>query len=797
MRAGRLTWVWCVLLMASLLGQAVPAVGQVAADADGDGDDDALAGELAHVPVVSSYPGEAIVVEATQRCDVTGDCSADLLYRISAAPDTPTDEPLPHGSTDLPLRDGWTRVEMARVAEQITPDEDLLTWRREIPAEIVGTRGIDYLVETRDDGVQGRFPAGTDQSAVTHNGFEPGFTWWHVNVLSPPLLHHTPPRFGMADSPLPLDLHATCARPSCTATVYWRVTPDSGVTSVPLTEVPQDWRSAVMPLSGSAVEHPDAPGRVDRWTYVIPASDLDTRGLDYFFHVTDGETNAWWPGTTHQGYYAPRDGMRTGYAHLHVLEPPHIVHAPVATSPYRADVSISAEATCPAQRECTAMLYWRTTTTHIGADDEVFESSTMTVSVVQERDDADVISLGGVIPGSAADTRGMDYFIGVSDGSTDSWWPGTSQIDGYAPVPGTRVGYQHIRVLDPPHIVPSLPGVARTDEELAVEADVSCSTEACSVTLFYRADSDAAQLEEVTERSLVMARVGEATQLSQGVRLERYRAVIPAGDITTAGLGLRFHATDGFVDAHSPGTDYWGAYIPLNGAPPSEAHRQVRVNGVNADVGVAVVGVHQQVGPPPVGNLPHTLWPVHIVEPPHPVHVPPTAVEAGSPVATELFTTCTTRHCTGLLEWWDSARWRSVAMQGGPVSDPEAALPATLARAEDVWRFSGVLPSEATDREQVEYRFTVDDGHVRVATPTTFTAITTTTAPGVSGNVAYSIPAGPGRTPATVPAQGVNVMAITDPVAALGLPATPVVVAQGPSDADGTYRLGEWCFSGG
>ena len=38
------------------------------------------------------------------------------------------------------------------------------------------------------------------------------------------------------------------------------------------------------------------------------------------------------------------------------------------------------------------------------------------------------------VPGTVADTRGIDYFFSISDGATTSWWPGTSSVDGYVPV---------------------------------------------------------------------------------------------------------------------------------------------------------------------------------------------------------------------------------------------------------------------------------------------------------------------------------------------------------------------------
>ena len=52
--------------------------------------------------------------------------------------------------------------------------------------------------------------------------------------------------------------------------------------------------------------------------------------------------------------------------------------------------------------------------------------------------------------------------------------------------PGTRVLWQHVRVLDGPHVVPVHTPVTQPSKPYTIRALVTCATEQCSVVASYR-----------------------------------------------------------------------------------------------------------------------------------------------------------------------------------------------------------------------------------------------------------------------------------------------------------------------
>src|SRR5687767_9281667 len=84
------------------------------------------------------------------------------------------------------------------------------------------------------------------------------------------------------------------------------------------------------------------------FTADVPASAVDTTGVDYYFRLTDGQAQAFSPGTTYEGWYAPRNGEHVPgtFYHAHVYEPPRIAHVPQATAPYRRDIPITVNGVC-------------------------------------------------------------------------------------------------------------------------------------------------------------------------------------------------------------------------------------------------------------------------------------------------------------------------------------------------------------------------------------------------------------------------------------------------------------------
>ncbi|WP_170286246.1 VWA domain-containing protein [Nocardioides rubriscoriae] len=496
--------------------------------------------------------------------------------------------------------------------------------------------------------------------------------------------------------------------------MYFRTSPNDDTILTTFETIPPDWSSIRM--NATSTTSLGDFGRETVFKAQIPAATVDTRGVDYFMRVEDGNTQAFWPGTTYQGYL-PQDGIRTGYMHVHVLETPHIVHAPVLTAPYRKPIAIQATANCPIGRStCSAQLFWRTTTGSI-LEEGAFNSARMQVANVPNGivGDFRLVTVSGAIPAEAVDTRGVDYFISVSDGATTTWFPGTSQIDGYVAVSGTRVGYLHTRVIEPPHVVPTTPVVTKANEPFPVTIAANCATETCAATLFYaQVDvTGAISLDPTEFTKLPMARTSISVPSTLG-NLNQYAATIPAAAVTTRGLIWYAQVNDGYTNAFAPGTSYNGAYIPTDGAllPPAGY----------PDTGLVAVGDALR------GTF---AFPVRVLEPPHTVYVPPVVTPPGLPLEVRASSNCSYSPCVGVIEWLDAAgEWQSELMraQKGQLS---AAGIAT-------WSFASEIPSEDTNGASVIYRLSVSDGHVEDATQTFSVATNSTAGVGsVGGTIWY------------------------------------------------------------
>ncbi|MGQ0615765.1 MAG: hypothetical protein ACT4PW_02050 [Acidimicrobiia bacterium] len=621
-----------------------------------------------HAPVPTGYHGQDIPIRLFSSCGSGHECNGTLNYRTTPNPESLI-EPAGTAGTG-----SWTTAPLSEVSRvSADADYDVVEWAATIPGWMVTTHGVDYFLEATDQFARTRVPGGTYTS--TPGLQPPNVGYWHVHTVSPPLLAHVPPPFGSSGEDLRVELQAACSTGNCDATLFYRTTNDDATATESdivaengeLIATP-NWPTATMQQVGAPASLGDA-GEMLTFEAEIPASFVDTRGVDYFFHVTDGETQAWSPGTTYEGYFAPLDGMRTGYFHTHVLEQPHIVHAPVATAPFRSDIAVSAQSNCPVMRACTARLYYRTTTNDVLDTTTPFASRPMAVVGGAPVGSTRPITVTGAIPASVVDTRGVDYFFSISDGATTTWWPGTSHVDGYVPVPGTRVGYHHIRVLEPPHIVHQPPGAVPALTDLAIEATVTCVTASCGVTLHYQ---KALGTTEPFPHAIPMTRVGTLTPSPAGP-IATYRATIPAADVTTAQLSYYIKADDGYTRSYAPGTFYWGAYMPVDG---------------------------QRIA----------AYPVRVLEPPHVVHVPPGAAAIGSPVTLAATSNCATPSCIGTLHWrLPGGAWQSLTMSAtrSPSDAPTG----------DLMSYSATIP-QSLSSAGFEHWIEVFDGYVAERTPT-------------------------------------------------------------------------------
>ncbi|MGQ0617080.1 MAG: esterase/lipase family protein [Acidimicrobiia bacterium] len=620
---------------------------------------------VAHVPVPTAYNGQPIPIAVTSTCVTGDDCEARLFWRR-----TPNQSDLVAQAT-APLAQGWHAATLEVSGTTSLGGRDALSWTGAIPGIDVTTTGVDYFVEAEDNRAVTRVPGGTFIGTDADPDVAPPDTgYWHVHTVSPPVITHAPTPFANTDEDIPVSIQVACATDICDATLYYRTT------TGPITEetivadngeliATPGWPTASMDLVSSTPL--GEAGQLLTFAAEIPGGFVDTRGVDYFFQVSDGTTQAWSPGTTYEGYYAPLDGMRTGWYHVHVLEPPHVVHVAPVTSAYRADIPVSATATCPAGRQCSARLYFRTTTSDVLDTTSPFESVPMGVLATPLLDGSRILTVTGTIPGRVADTRGVDYFFSVSDGTTTTWWPGTSHVDGYVPIEGTRVGYQHVRVLDPPHIVHAPVGAAPALQDLVIEASVTCATESCDVMLHYQTSL---WEEAAYPHALPMEQVGASTPTPLG-RVATYRATIPASDVTTTQLAYYIEAFDGYTHGYAPGTSYIGAYLPTDG--------------------IAVMS-----------------FPVRVLEPPHLVHVPPARGTTGQPLTMRADANCSTGACVATLHWrTPSGAWQQATMQAASTSLDIA----------DLVTYTATVP--ATDVVPgLQHWIEVSDGYVSDRTPT-------------------------------------------------------------------------------
>ena len=556
---------------------------------------------------------------------------------------------------------GFQVVTMTRGTATTIEGREAVEWSAIVPGTAVTTRGVDYFLEAEVDGTLTRFPGSPTAAGVASVG-----SYVHVHVLSPPLLNHVPVLFAVAGRPFDVDAHVSCASGNCSATLHYRRTPAT-------LDPAAGWASVVMQPKGAGTSLGDI-GVLLVYGAQVPASSVDTTGTDYYIHVVDGHTQAYSPGTVYVGWYAPRDGTRVPAAnhHVHVVEPPRVVHVPPPSTAYRADVPVSARANCAAAKQCGATLYYRTTTPGI-VSASAFTAVPMSVSRIAGGDGIDVVAVEGVIPSTFTDTRGVDYFFSVTDGTATSWWPGTTPVDGPGVwVDGTRVVYQHVHVREPVHLSHVPPGTAEALEDVVVDTEVSCATEQCTVQLHYTPTPAVPG----SYRTVSMTRtfVAEAST----PRLERRRAVIPAADVTTRGVAYYFTASDGYTNTAAPGTSYWGAYVVVDGGPvvPEAARFLLRV-----------------------------------VDPPHPVHVPVLTAVSGEQVRIEARSNCATAQCQGTLHWRvPGGSWGATPMVSSPL--------VLQTYGNDLVAYTAAIEGTAVTTAGLEYRVEVHDGYVTETTPT-------------------------------------------------------------------------------
>jgi len=327
-----------------------------------------------------------------------------------------------------------------------------------------------------------------------------------LGVLAGPVsaasIAHAPVLSAAFREAVVIEATVDCASPECSGTLYFRTSTPGG--PAPLEDYLSTPMTSVSPAGSSGHYVVAIRGQ-------IPSSVVDTRGVDYMFAVTDGDTTSWFPGAPGSGWTRvsvdPVDvtvGTEEAPApiHISVREPIRLVHDPVALSYVAEPIQVTATATCFTPT-CSAELSYRTSTglnTFEGTNQNVndglngsgFTTVAMASRLVQDLGvgAGRVLEFTAEIPSSVVDTNGVDYFVRADDGYTKHFSPGTSYVSTSAPVDGTRAGWHHVEVFSRPlvaHVPPAyyVPGTA-----LQLSAEVTSSTGFPTVTLRYRVGSD-------------------------------------------------------------------------------------------------------------------------------------------------------------------------------------------------------------------------------------------------------------------------------------------------------------------
>ncbi len=655
----------------------------------------------------------------------------------------------------------WRAFSLARASELA----GVTSLAGDIPAEFVVGETFEYYIETLDGA-----------TAVSDPAQNPTQSPHVVRVLQDPGLVHAPPPFAVADKPLRIDFDARCENPDCQARLFYSPTRETALEETIRGQGgPKFWANVGMTAAPLSVAS-SALGLGNKgFAATIPASAVDTRGVDYAIRLTDGNAISWSPGPGRLYDDELFERVETLWHHVHVVEAPRIVHTPTAAALYQRPIDISGTATCAPSRTCTARLYYRVGNGLLLDPDSTFASVPMTVSR-RLVGPLDAIEARGTIPASAATTRGVDYFFSVTDGSRTAWWPGTSSVDGYVSIDGTRVGYGHIRVLEPPHILPQASPSTAPSLPYRVRATVSCVTQQCSADLFY---APGAPARSGSYQRVPMQPIAQRPSIDLLGRVTVYEAFVPPDDVTTAGLSWFIRGSDGHLSTFSPGTPYLGGPLPIGDERPGAITSSPIQLNLRPDTSLPGGSPQPQ---PAVDTGIDLAWMTDVRSAPEVLPIDPrSALKLGEDVPVDTFVVCGAGSCNAELSYTTGdGTWTSVPMQEVPLD--LSAAPPEVRSATGLEQFSVVIPKEDVGRSDVAYRIVVTDGYVST-TSTTRSILASQRLARVKGRVSFEAKASLGLDRGA-PASAVEVG--FKPVIA-GV-AVPLALVTTSTDADGRYR---------
>jgi len=261
---------------------------------------------------------------------------------------------------------------------------------------------------------------------------------------------------------------------------------------------------------------------------------------------------------------------------------PMIWHTPVPYAGAGTAIGVTAQATCDAP--CTARIFYRTTVAEAPADlftrdDPTWASLTMGRDPGINLGTQTVFSFFVTLPGSVADSRGVDYIIKVIDGAAVSWSPGSPALLGGGLSSGYRSGAHHVFVAAPTSITHAPVATATYRTSIPIRVDANCPS-ACSGTLFFRRTgllqptflggddpgSNPTDGADVQWNAISMNLTAVNNSFQQyGAGLYTFTAQIPSAYVDTRGVDYAVRVSDGRTKSYWPGTVYNGYAAPSDG----------------------------------------------------------------------------------------------------------------------------------------------------------------------------------------------------------------------------------------
>jgi hypothetical protein len=180
------------------------------------------------------------------------------------------------------------------------------------------------------------------------------------------------------------------------------------------------------------------------------------------------------------------------------------------------------------------------------------------------------------IPAEAVDTRGVDYVLKVSDGSSNLYWPGVPQVD--TPTASTPLVAHHVSTAGAPVIAHAPAVAAAAGSAVTLTWRVSCAVDLlaqCRTAVYHRRLSTPAASGSVTVGGTTIGVGSPApftelpTQIVVVAQQNGYVVLEATATFTASSTAGGYEqyllwATDGNVNAYSPGSVYQGALAPID-----------------------------------------------------------------------------------------------------------------------------------------------------------------------------------------------------------------------------------------